>query len=310
MANSFPRTTVGGVSLPRLLIGANWITGFSHRSPAADHAIRAAHSAPEAVSPIFEAFLEHDVNAVMGLFMYDHNLLDAVHLAEERTGKQMILIDEPVINMEDSAAGRHEAERVIKGCAARGSTFCLPLHSCVEELLNRHTHTIDRLPDYLDMIRQAGMIPGLSAHMPEVVQYADENEYDVETYIQIFNCMGFLMQVEIESAIRVIHHAKKPVMAIKPCWSAGFRIWRQETARASHLSLAARAHRAHRRSSICSSAHRIIWIHSTDALKAKPRRIKCPLHSIWHAIYTQKQAIRRIIAFTVLKRDRQEERDT
>lgn len=217
MANSFPRTTVGGVSLPRLLIGANWITGFSHRSPAADHAIRAAHSAPEAVSPIFEAFLEHDVNAVMGLFMYDHNLLDAVHLAEERTGKQMILIDEPVINMEDSAAGRHEAECVIKGCAARGSTFCLPLHSCVEELLNRHTHTIDRLPDYLDMIRQAGMIPGLSAHMPEVVQYADENEYDVETYIQIFNCMGFLMQVEIESAIRVIHHAKKPVMAIKPC---------------------------------------------------------------------------------------------
>ena len=93
-------------------------------------------------------------------------------------------------------------------------------------------------------------------------------------------------------------------------WSAGFRIWRQETARASHLSLAARAHRAHRRSSICSSAHRIIWIHSTDAPKTKPRRIKCPLHSIWHAIYTHKQAIRRIIAFTVLKRDRQEERDT
>lgn len=29
--------------------------------------------------------------------------------------------------------------------------------------------------------------------------------------------MGFLMQVEIESIIRVIHNAKKPVMTIKPC---------------------------------------------------------------------------------------------
>ena len=71
---------------------------------------------------------------------------------------------------------------------------------------------MDRLPDYLAMIREAGMVPGLSAHMPEVIQYADKNEYDVETYIQIYNCMGFLMQVEIESVIKVIHNAKKPVI--------------------------------------------------------------------------------------------------
>ena len=75
---------------------------------------------------------------------------------------------------------------------------------------------MDRLPDYTDMIRQAGLIPGLSAHMPEVIQYSDLNGYDVETYIQIFNCLGFLMQVEIEPVIKIIHEAKKPVMTIKP----------------------------------------------------------------------------------------------
>ena len=37
------------------------------------------------------------------------------------------------------------------------------------------------------MIRDAGMIPGLSAHMPEVIQYADKNGYDVETYIHCFS---------------------------------------------------------------------------------------------------------------------------
>ena len=66
------------------------------------------------------------------------------------------------------------------------------------------------------MIRELGMVPGLSAHMPELIQYADLNEYDVETYVQIFNCMGFLMQMEIETVGRIIHTAKKPVMTIKP----------------------------------------------------------------------------------------------
>ena len=216
-ATSFPRTTVGGVSLPRLLIGANWISGFSHTGPAADQGIRARNSTPDAVSRILETFLLHDINAIMGLFGIDENLLRSVRLAQERTGKTMLLIDEPVLNMDDNATARREAQAMIRDCAKRGATFCLPLHSCVEQLLNKNTHTMDRLPDYLAMIREAGMIPGLSAHMPEVIQYADENGYDVETYIQIFNAAGFLMQVELESVIRIIHAAKKPVMTIKPC---------------------------------------------------------------------------------------------
>ena len=32
----FPRTEVGGISLPRLICGTNWVAGWSHRSPAAD----------------------------------------------------------------------------------------------------------------------------------------------------------------------------------------------------------------------------------------------------------------------------------
>jgi hypothetical protein len=60
------------------------------------------------------------------------------------------------------------------------------------------------------------MIPGLSAHMPELIVYSDANGYDVETYIQIYNCMGFLMQVEVEYISKIIHNAKKPVMTIKP----------------------------------------------------------------------------------------------
>lgn len=216
MSEMFPRTMVGGVSLPRLIIGCNWVSGFSHMSDANDKWIRSTHSTPQSVSRIFEKFLEYDINAVLGLFGVDDHLIPAVKMAEEKTGKKMILIDEPIINVDDSHEARAEAQKTINECARHGATFCLPLHSCVEQLVNKNTLTINRLPDYLDMIRQAGMIPGLSAHMPEVVQYADLNGYDVETYIQIYNCMGFMMQVEIESVSKVIHNAQKPVITIKP----------------------------------------------------------------------------------------------
>lgn len=217
MNKKFPTTKVADIELPRLIIGCNWISGWSHRTPAKDHLILQNNSNPQAVSEIFRTFLEEDINAVLGLFGVDTDLMDAVHLAEEKAGKQMTVLDTVVLNVDDTPQARKEAEQAIRESAARGAHICLPLHSCVEQLINKNTGTMDRLSDYLYMIRENGMIPGLSAHMPEVIQYADENEYDVETYIQIFNCMGFLMQVEIESVAKIIHHARKPVIAIKPC---------------------------------------------------------------------------------------------
>lgn len=213
----FPRTMVGGVSLPRLLIGTNWMTGFSHTGPAADKLIRSRNGEPGAIAEILKVFLRHGVDAMMIANSKDENLWSAVKLAEDAVGRRMIVIDEPILNVDDTPQARQEARRTVQESARRGATFCLPMHVCVEELMNKNTRTMQRLPDYLAMIREAGMVPGLSAHMPEVIQFADENEYDVETYVQIFNCMGFLMQVEIESIARVIHAAKKPVMTIKPC---------------------------------------------------------------------------------------------
>ena len=69
---------------------------------------------------------------------------------------------------------------------------------------------------YLQMIRDRGMIPGLSTHMPETPVYADASGLDVATYIQIYNAAGFLMQIEVDWVQRMIWNAKKPVIAIKP----------------------------------------------------------------------------------------------
>ena len=215
MSELFPRTMVGGVSLPRMLMGTNWILGYSHTSAAADQLINRRNRNRDAIAEIAQCFLSKGVDAVMGPLMENPVMLDGIHQAEDKTGKQMILIDTPSFNMDDNADARREAEKVIRRSAQVGSKFCLIHHSCAEQLVNKNKQTMDRLPDYLKMIRDAGMIPGLSAHMPEVIVYSDQNEYDVETYIQLYNCMGFLMQVEIEYIHKVIWNAKKPVMTIK-----------------------------------------------------------------------------------------------
>jgi len=216
MQKQFPRTAVEGVSLPRMLIGTNWMMGYSHKSASADAYIRHNNQNPQAVAAIIEAFMESGVDAIMGCISQEESLINGIKLAEEHTGKGVIRIDTPIINMNDTPEGRRDAEKRIKLVKDGGAAFCMPHHSCVEQLVNKHTETIDRLPDYLTMIRDNGMIPGLSAHMPELIVYSDANEYDVQTYIQIFNCLGFLMQVEIEYIHRVITNAEKPVMTIKP----------------------------------------------------------------------------------------------
>lgn len=212
----FPRTEVAGISLPRMLIGTNWILGYSHTGPAADDMIKSRHADPANVASLMDAYMQYGIDAVMApSFDKDGSLRQGMRIAEEKYNKPMTQIVTPAINVDNNAAARAEAEALIKKCADDGATFCLIHHASAEQLVNKNTMTMDRLPDYLYMIREHGMIPGLSAHMPELVQYSDMNGYDVETYIQIYNCMGFLMQIEVEGVNSIIWNAKKPVMSIK-----------------------------------------------------------------------------------------------
>jgi len=199
-----------------MIIGTNWILGYSHRSPAADCLIKRRNGTADPVAAILEVFLEHGVDTIMGLFAPNQHLIDAVKKAEDSTGKGLIIIDTPPINVADTAEARRETEETFDRSKELGATFCMPHHSSVEKLVRKDSQTIERLPEYLDMIRQRDMIPGLSAHMPELIIYSDLNEYDVQSYVQIYNCLGFLMQVEIEYIHKVIWRAKKPVMTIKP----------------------------------------------------------------------------------------------
>lgn len=209
----FPRTIVGGVSLPRLLIGTNWFLGYSHTSLARDRFISAYQSRKRIVETL-TVFLESGVDAIMA--PPSPPLERAICAAEDRTGRRMIRILTPWFNVLPGGPPENSPEAAFDRCKKLGATFCLPHQNVTDALVDRMHNTIRDLDKYTRMIREREMIPGLSTHMPETVVYADQMDADVETYIQIYNAAGFLMQVEADWVMRIIRDAKKPVMTIKP----------------------------------------------------------------------------------------------
>ena len=217
--NEFPRTEVGGLSLPRMLIGTNWFMGYSHTTAAKDKYIQAHVKNRDSIADIMETFVNRGVDAVMGLVQVEP-LAEAVKETEQRTGRKVTVISTPWFPALKPSASNwldlDEMARVLDNEAAQGVSICMPHTSFTDAMVDKYAREIRQMDVVARMIRERGMVPGLSTHMPEAIIYADETGLDVEGYISIFNAMGFLMHVEVDWTASVIRDAKKPVMTIKP----------------------------------------------------------------------------------------------
>jgi hypothetical protein len=213
MPDLFPRTTVGGVSVSRLIAGTNWFLGYSHTSAAKDRFIKNFQTRDN-IADILEVFLSYGVDTVMG--PQNQLLIDGIQEAEQRTGRKVILVLTPWFNILPDGPEELDPQRVFDLCMRMGATFCMPHQGMTDALLDRMHRKLRDMDKYSKMIRERGMIPGLSTHAPETINIADETNVDIETYIQIYNAIGFLMQVEVDWVMRLIRNAKKPVMTIKP----------------------------------------------------------------------------------------------
>lgn len=215
----FPRTDVGGVSVSRMLIGTNWFLGYSHTTRAKDDFITTSIRERKQLADIIEVFLRAGVDTLMGM-INSPPLPEAIKDAEDRVGRKVIVVATPAFPVTPRTPidgfDADESRRILDETAKFGTTFCLPHQSTTDCMVDRCTRTLRRMDELCAWIRERGMIPGLSTHMPESIIYADESGLDVDTYISLYNSMGFLMQVEVDWIAQVIRNAKKPVMTIKP----------------------------------------------------------------------------------------------
>ncbi|MFW6061651.1 MAG: hypothetical protein ACOC93_02475 [Planctomycetota bacterium] len=211
----FPRTDVGGLSVSRLIVGTNWFLGYTHTTKAQDRWVERQQTRRR-MAEILEVFFRAGVDTVMGPFELSAKLRSAVKDAEDRTGRKALIVSTPHLEIAPGQAARDETARILDRQAAIGADICMPHQASTDALVDRRTRQITDMDRYCRMIREREMIPGLSTHMPETIAYADETGLDVETYIQLYNARGFLMQLEVDWIHRMIWQAKRPVMTIKP----------------------------------------------------------------------------------------------
>lgn len=216
--SKFPRTTVGSLSVSRMIIGTNWFLGYTHCTAAKSKSTERMVTNPSAIADIIEVFLRAGVDTIM----CPHTktcMFDAIREAEQRAGRKAIIVSTPGFptNARTPFDGFSlpECERILDAEVAKGVSICMPHTSTTDVMVDKCTREIRKMDVLCRMIRERGMIPGLSTHIPETVIYADETGLDVETYIQPFNYMGYLLQLEVDWVGSIIRKAKKPVMTIK-----------------------------------------------------------------------------------------------
>jgi len=218
--SDFPTTEIGGKTVSRLVIGSNFILGFSHRSVAKDEFIRKSLSDHGKIADIIEAFLRRGVNAMIADVSSSQALRDGIEEAENRVGREVVRISTPGFTCAPETAEKGfdpgELERVLDEQAGYGTAVCMPHSSVTDTMLDKCAREVRHMGTVCRMIRERGMIPGLSTHAPETIGIADESGLDIETYISILNSAGFLMQWETDWTLNSIHNAKKPVLTIKP----------------------------------------------------------------------------------------------
>ena len=108
-AKTFPRTMVGGVSLPRMICGTNWLLGYSHTGGVADKMIRDYHHCAERMASVIETYLDEGCDALMAPYSTQPMLQEAVRLAEEHKNHKVIIIDTPGMNVDDTPSMRPAA---------------------------------------------------------------------------------------------------------------------------------------------------------------------------------------------------------
>ena len=203
----FPMTRIENLDISRMIAGSNWFRGYSHYSAAKDKWIRQYMNLDRIVE-VLNVFARNGINAYLA--SPDQASREALRRVKEETGVTMHLIATPSgESIDDLMPG-------IEQSAEQGAAICLPHQHWTDGNLVANEQRIIGIEQATRRIRELGMIPGLSTHRPETVVVCDKASYDIATYIQIYNPIGFLCQVETDWIERVINNTPKPIIVIKP----------------------------------------------------------------------------------------------
>lgn len=210
--NRFPTVDIEGIKVPKLLIGINSLLGWSHTSVGRDRWIRRYYTARR-VAKVFERCIELGVYGVLGPVW--PRLIKAIKIAEKETGQQMTFISTTIGDPKDT-------EKQLKMLNGLYSPICC-IHGAWTDSWPIKNSRLVGFEKYLQMIREAGLIPGVACHNGDRLSMVDDGKYDVSVFVTPVNKLGFYMSPTQRSILDAISRTPKPVIAIKPLAGGRFQ---------------------------------------------------------------------------------------
>jgi len=171
-----PRSKLGSsdVSVTRLISGANPLCGNSHFSDKMNAEMR-EYFTSERVVAYLHSLQAAGINTLQARGDY-HRILHWIELFR-REGGHLHWIAQTASEMSDV----FENIRILAAAGAAG----VYLHGTQTDRFWLEGR-IDQASDYLKCVRDTGVQVGLGTHIPEVIEYAEENGWDIDFYMACF----------------------------------------------------------------------------------------------------------------------------
>jgi len=213
-----PTARFGEYTLTRLILGGNPFRGYSHDSPELDREMREYHTVENVVRTLLRAE-ECGVNTMQS--RGDDIVFEMIRAYRE-AGGTMQWIAQTASEKPDLFVNIREIATL--------DPIAIYWHGSMTDRMWKEGR-IDQLQDYLKAMRDTGKLVGVASHMPEVLRFIEDQQWDVDFYMTCFYNLSKIKRDSMlvtgkfveepfddedrETACEFIQYTDKPCIAYK-----------------------------------------------------------------------------------------------
>lgn len=204
--NNLPKIKLGNYEISRLIVGGNPFSGNSHQSNQMNKEMRDYYTTERIKATLRECEL-YGINTLQA--RGDVHIMRMLNEYWNEGGKIQWIAQ--------TASELASVINNVNQIASFGAIACYH-HGSKTDALYREGK-LDSVKDVISAIKDKGIPAGLGTHDPEVVRYAEDNNFGVDFYMMAFYNLSKRNEVYLpedrESACKVIREVDKTFLAFK-----------------------------------------------------------------------------------------------
>jgi hypothetical protein len=211
---TLPKVDLGDLSVTRLILGGNPISGFSHHNEEMDMEMRRYFTTPR----IHKLLSDCEKNGIDSVIARADNHVMRAFMEYFDKGGQIQWIAQ-------TAAERTSVENNVQTAKKFGAKAAFLHGGTTRQLWEAKDY--GKMKDLIAYIQDQGLPAGIASHDPEVFQMADDQEFAADFYMvclynptarmvpNLVNRDQLFVEEDREKALSLIPHLSRPVIAYK-----------------------------------------------------------------------------------------------